>query len=274
MTVDDFNIYALITILIWSIAFVVLSFNVLQSFFLKKENKTLEIIYNSLSGIGFLVLSYFTVLLWIKLERPPMRTTGETRLWYSIFVILISYTVYIKWKYKAILGGGLLFSIVFLLINIIKPEAMSKTLAPALQSNWFIPHVIVYILSYAILGLSWFVAILGLIPKLNKNLKGKELIIADNLVYIGFGFLTLGLVFGAFWAKEAWGHYWTWDPKETWAMITWLAYLLYIHYRLNSKHTKEKALWILVIAFALLIICWFGINYMAVGSNSVHTYSS
>jgi ABC-type transport system involved in cytochrome c biogenesis permease subunit len=92
-------------------------------------------------------------------------------------------------------------------------------------------------------------------------------------VYIGFGFLTLGLVFGAFWAKEAWGHYWTWDPKETWAMITWLAYLLYIHYRLVNKKDTDKALWILVVAFVLLLVCWFGINYLAIGESSVHTYS-
>ena len=122
--------------------------------------------------------------------------------------------------------------------------------------------------------MSWFVAILGLISRIKSKWKGKEFIIADNLVYIGFGFLTLGLVFGAFWAKEAWGHYWTWDPKETWAMITWMAYLLYIHFRLNHIKDNNKALWILVVSFVLLIICWFGINYLAVADTSVHTYSN
>ena len=56
--------------------------------------------------------------------------------------------------------------------------------------------------------------------------------LCDNLVYVGMAFLTIGMLFGALWAKEAWGHYWNWDPKETWAAATWLGYLIYIHYRL------------------------------------------
>lgn len=63
----------------------------------------------------------------------------------------------------------------------------------------------------------------------------------DNLVYIGTAFLTLGLLFGALWAKEAWGHYWTWDPKETWAFLTWIGYILYIHYRFYHPREEKKS---------------------------------
>lgn len=264
----------MIIIGLWGLAIILLSYDVLREFFYKRETKIMKLIYQFLAIAGFGLMVFYTVSLWIELERPPMRTTGETRLWFSIFVLIISFIIFKTWKYKVLLGGGLFFSILFLIINFTNPEALNKTMAPVLQSDWFIPHVIVYMLSYAILGMSWFVAVLALIPKIKSNWKGKEFTIADNLVYIGFGFLTLGLVFGAFWAKEAWGHYWTWDPKETWAMITWMAYLLYIHYRLKHKEDTNKALWILVIAFILLIICWFGINYLAEGTNSVHTYSN
>ena len=103
---------------------------------------------------------------------------------------------------------------------------------------------------------------------------GKDLLkIADNIVYIGFSFLTLGLVFGALWAKEAWGHYWTWDPKETWAFITWLGYLIYIHLRINKPNSVNTPLWILALAFVFLLIAWFGINYLPSAQNSVHVYS-
>ncbi|MBR3727052.1 MAG: cytochrome c biogenesis protein CcsA, partial [Prevotella sp.] len=73
--------------------------------------------------------------------------------------------------------------------------------------------------------------------------------------------------------KEAWGHYWSWDPKETWAAITWFSYLVYIHYRRLSGHHPRVALWPLLATFALLQMCWWGINYLpSAQGNSMHTY--
>src|SRR3712207_9199725 len=87
-------------------------------------------------------------------------------------------------------------------------------------------------------------------------------------------FLTIGMLFGALWPKEAWGPYWSWDPKETWAAAPWLAYLVYIHYRLNRQSTAKVALWILLINFVLLQMCWWGINYLpSAQGTSVHTYN-
>ena len=144
---------------------------------------------------------------------------------------------------------------------------------PALQSPWFVPHVIVYIFSYALLAASSLVAVKGLYQLYFREFETKTLHLADNLVYIGFSFLTLGLLFGALWAKEAWGHYWTWDPKETWAFLTWLAYLIYMHFRTFQPKTTKAPLWMLSLAFIVLMICWFGINYLPSAQNSVHVYS-
>ena len=142
----------------------------------------------------------------------------------------------------------------------------TKTLVPALQSPWFAPHVFVYIFAYALLGVAVVIAWWKL---------------ADDLVYISLAFLTIGMLFGALWAKEAWGHYWSWDPKETWAAITWIAYLVYIHYRLMSKAksqqpgAKRLAFWMLITSFVLLQMCWWGINYLpSAQGSSVHTYST
>ena len=86
--------------------------------------------------------------------------------------------------------------------------------------------------------------------------------------------MTLGLLSGALWAKEAWGHYWSWDPKETWAAITWFCYLSYIHYRLHRKTSYSIALIMLLISFLLLQMAWYGINYLPSAQGvSVHTYS-
>src|SRR5690606_4825622 len=120
-------------------------------------------------------------------------------------------------------------ALLFLGINYAKPDIHNKALMPALQSIWFIPHVIVYILGYAFLGFATVLGITGLLHMKKKQETSKTLAEAENLVYIGYGFITFGLLFGALWAKEAWGHYWTWDPKETWALLTWGVYLVWIH---------------------------------------------
>ena len=227
---------------------------------------------DGLALLGILIFGAFIVGLWIGQERPPLRTMGETRLWYSFFLSLIGYITYKHWKYNWILGFSMLVACVFVIINIVKPEIHSTNLMPALQSYWFVPHVTVYILSYSMLGAATIAAVMQLV-KLNKNKADEGLYdFMDNIVYVGFGFLMLGLLMGALWAKEAWGHYWSWDPKETWAFVTCAAYLIYIHMRLQSKHPKFT-LWMLPVAFILLMITWIGVNYLPAAQNSVHVYS-
>jgi ABC-type transport system involved in cytochrome c biogenesis permease subunit len=127
--------------------------------------------------------------------------------------------------------------------------------------------------AYAILGVSAVMSIYLLWTK-KYNKSDKEIAICDNLVNVGVSFMTLGMLAGALWAKEAWGHYWSWDPKETWAAISWFSYLTYIHVRVGfPKHTKVP-LWMLVISFVLLQMCWWGINYLpSAAGTSVHTYN-
>jgi ABC-type transport system involved in cytochrome c biogenesis permease subunit len=153
---------------------------------------------------------------------------------------------------------------------------------PALQSPWFAPHVIVYMFAYALFGAATVMALYllwrsrgsGTFRGTSYDLQG-EMLITDNLVDVGYCFMTLGMLFGALWAKEAWGHYWAWDPKETWAAVTWFAYLVYIHVRNVSPQTDKPSLYILLISFLLLQMCWWGINYLPSAQGvSVHTYSS
>jgi len=102
--------------------------------------------------LGLAIFFSFIIGMWISLERPPMRTMGETRLWYSFFLPLAGLITYARWKYKWILSFSCILSLVFICINIFKPEIHNKTLMPALQSPWFAPHVIVYMFAYAMLG--------------------------------------------------------------------------------------------------------------------------
>lgn len=264
----QFPVFAITSSVFWIAGLIFISVG-----YLNKKKKTFENIGISLSILGILVFSSFITLLWINLERPPMRTLGETRLWSTLFLSVLSLIVYLRWRFILIYGFGLFMALIFLIINIVHPEIHDKALMPALQSPWFVPHVIVYILSYAFLGLSCLIGMYGLIALQMNKFEEKIIIIGDNMVYLGFALLTCGLLFGALWAKEAWGHYWTWDPKETWAFLTWLAYLLYLHYRHYHPQKIKTHLWILSISFIVLLICWFGINYLPSAQNSIHVYS-
>lgn len=224
------------------------------------------------SLMGSMIFFAYIVGMWIALERPPMRTMGETRLWYSFFLSIAGAAVFIRWKYKWILSFSTMMSVVFICINLFKPEIHSKSLMPALQSVWFVPHVIVYMFAYAMMGAVTLFAIYLWIRSSRKEPTVEEMGVCDNLVRIGWAFLSLGMVMGALWAKEAWGDYWTWDPKETWAAATWLGYLLYLHLRQQVKD-YNLLFAMLIFAFLMLQMCWYGINYLPSAQGaSVHVY--
>ena len=222
----------------------------------------------ALTFLSILVMMAFIVYLWVSLRRPPLKTMGETRLWYSFFALLSGLFTYLRWRYRWILSFSTVLATVFVVINILKPEIHDQSLMPALQSPWFIPHVTVYMFSYSLLGCAFLIAVFGLFKK------GKNMIAAaDTLVYIGTAFLTFGMLSGAIWAKEAWGHYWSWDPKETWALVTWLCYVLYIHLRIMGRVSRQTLCLLLIFSFICLQMCWWGVNYLPSAQDSIHVYN-
>ncbi len=223
----------------------------------------------SIAGVA--IFASFIISFWIHLDRPPMRTMGETRLWYSLFLSSVGYLAYRRWRYPWILTFSSLVAAIFVIINLLKPEIHSKSLMPALQSGWFVPHVTSYILSYAMFGAATIGALIMIVQRRADDAKIFNFV--DNMIYVGYGFLMLGLLMGALWAKDAWGHYWSWDPKETWAFITAAAYLGYIHLRLRgSLSSSYFVLWMVPIAFALLIFTWLGVSLLPAASGSIHVY--
>lgn len=221
----------------------------------------------ALSTGGIIVLAAFIAAFWAGLHRPPMRTLGETRLWYAFFMMISGLLVFARWKYRWIMLFSALPAIVFMTMNVLKPEIHDMTLMPALQSGWFVPHVTVYMMSYSLMGCAAILACAGLIRK-----TGEYIDTADSLMYIGTAFLTLGMLSGALWAKEAWGMYWNWDPKETWAAITWCLCLLYIHLRLYRRGNTGTAYILLILIFIGLQMCWYGVNWLPASGESMHVY--
>ena len=205
----------------------------------------------------------------------------------------------------AITTPSALFTNAFATFTLPKEMQGSSSLVPALQSNWLMMHVSVMILSYAALILGSLLSIAFLIITIKKNdvrnsdgvrtttaqfnlessnssynlnqmtKENKRNSIAsmlDNLSYrilgIGFPFLTIGILSGAVWANEAWGSYWSWDPKETWALLTWLIYAIYLHTRLNKGWEGQKPAIIASLGFIVTWICYLGVNLIGEGLHS------
>ena len=220
--------------------------------------------------LAILGMGGFIALLWATLKRPPMRTMGETRLWYSFFLLVAGLFTYWRWKYRWIMPFSTVLAGVFIIINCVKPEIHDQTLMPALQSVWFVPHVSVYMFSYSLLGCATLLSIVALVRK-NWEMD----LVIEKLLYAGLAFLTMGMLTGALWAKEAWGAYWSWDAKEAWAAVTWGLYLIALHAAPGGMNISRK--WILhtaiLLGFLALQMCWYGINYLPSAETSIHTYN-
>lgn len=179
-----------------------------------------------------------------------------------------------QWLYRWLIPSAIVAWAFFLLANVLKPYFQTQTLNPSLQSNWFIPHVATYILSYTFLFAATLLSVRLLIRSKQNHLSVvAQLGSVDNLVHIGSGLFLAGLLMGALWAKQAWGDYWTWDVKESWAFVTVSTCLVFIQLRSIRKKPNRRHLWLVVLAFIFLLITWKGVNYLPGAVNSLHTYS-
>jgi cytochrome c-type biogenesis protein CcsB len=156
----------------------------------------------------------------------------------------------------------------FLLDHTIKP------LIPALQSNWLVAHVITCFLGYAGFAVSFVAAVVLLLARGSHRLVDHlpRVQILDEIVYrsilVGFPLLTVGIITGAAWADYAWGSYWSWDPKETWSLITWLVYSAFLHARLARGWSGQRSALLSVLGFAAVLFTYFGVNYLP----GLHSY--
>jgi cytochrome c-type biogenesis protein CcsB len=144
---------------------------------------------------------------------------------------------------------------------------------PALRSNWLTFHVFTAFLGYggfavaALTGAGYLIA--------SRNGSKAQTDITEALdaataktISFGFLFLTVGIISGAVWANSAWGTYWSWDPKETWSLITWFIYAVFLHCRFMRGWKGKRAAWISIIGFASVIFTYYGVNFLLSGYHS------
>jgi len=152
-------------------------------------------------------------------------------------------------------------------------------LMPALQSSWLGFHVSTAIIAYGSFGVAFGVSMVYIFEhKLQSSTfasahfpEKKTLdLINYRAVSLGFLFLTLCMITGAIWAKRAWGSYWSWDPKETWSLITWIIYSIYLHLRLNKGWEGKKTAVFAAVGFICVIFTYIGVNTLLSG---LHSYA-
>jgi cytochrome c-type biogenesis protein CcsB len=150
-----------------------------------------------------------------------------------------------------------------------------KPLMPALKSNWLLVHVVTCFLGYAAFALAFGTAMLYLIQERRPRSSLPPLPVLDGLIYrttvLGFLLLTLGIVTGAVWAETAWGRYWSWDPKETWSLITWFIYAALLHARLLKGWHGRRIAWLAVLGFMAVLFTYFGVSFLLTGLHSYLT---
>jgi cytochrome c-type biogenesis protein CcsB len=153
-----------------------------------------------------------------------------------------------------------------------------EPLFPALKSNWLTAHVLVCFIAYAAFAASAVLSA-AYLWKLRTGDRGFARVlppatVLDEVAYqavgLGFPMLTMGIFFGAVWANVAWGTYWSWDPKETWSLVTWLVYATYLHARLVRGWRGPKAALLSILGFAAVLFTYFGVNYLLSG---LHSYA-
>lgn len=216
---------------------------------------------------------------WLEAGRPPFKSLFESLVFLS-FCIAAIYLLHERVHRTRVFGfAAAVGAFGVMLFALTKWDAEIVKLPPALQSGWFVPHVVVYFLGYAAMFLAAAFSVFQLFkPTLSLRagtvLRGE--ISIEDLAYettrFGFVLLTFGLLVGAVWAKSAWGDYWVWDPKENWALVSWLIYASYLHLRHVKSWRGKRAAWLSIAGFAAMMFTYLGMELLPTAAESVHVY--
>ena len=225
------------------------------------------------------------LLRWVESYRMGIGHAPLSNLYESL--VFFAWTagivyLFIEFKYKNALVGAFVTPIAFLAMAYasMSPNISDRIqpLVPALKSNWLIAHVATCFFGYAAFAIAFGTSIMYLIkaraPDKPDGIIGHmpKLGVLDELthrmVLFGFLFLTVGIITGAVWANSAWGSYWSWDPKETWSLITWFIYATLLHARLMRGWQGKQIAYLSLVGFAAVLFTYFGVNLLP----GLHSY--
>ena len=261
-----------------------------------------NLIFKVSRGVVILSNLLFSITLlarWIGEGYFPLSNLYESLIFLCWSISTIQLLVETKTQSRLI--GAISTPLLFLISgfsSLTLPVEMQKALplVPSLQSNWLMMHVSMMMVSYATLIVGSLLSILylafvvftkketALLVEVSSNSLNSSSIKSSSsskisllqtvdiwsyrIIGLGFPFLTIGIISGAVWANEAWGSYWSWDPKETWALITWLTFAIYLHARLIKGWQGQKAALVGSCGFFVIWICYLGVNFLGKGLHS------
>ena len=235
--------------------------------------------------VGFVGNTLGILMRWIESYQmgyghAPFSNMYESLVFFSWTVAALY--IFVEFKYRERIIGVFATPLIFLAIAYasLSPSIVDRItpLIPALKSNWLIAHVITCFLGYAGFAVAFGFSIMYLIkptdPKagaLSARLPSLAIIdeLTHQMVMFGFLFLSIGIITGAVWANSAWGTYWSWDPKETWSLITWLIYATLLHLRMMRGWSGKQIAWVSIVGFMAVLFTYFGVNLLP----GLHSYA-
>lgn len=231
----------------------------------KREVKVLDIALPILLVVSFLALTFGLVLRWIISGNVPMSNGYESMLTVAWFVMLIA--IFMQFRIRLVMVFGFLLSGFFLLVSHINQmDPAIGQMMPVLNSPLLSMHVSIIMMSYALLSLTFICGFMGICMRSH----GEELqALSRVFLYPALTCMGFGIFIGAIWANVSWGNYWSWDSKETWALITFMIYAVVVHTQSLPIFRKPLVYHIYItLAFLSIAMTYFGVNYFLTGMHS------
>lgn len=252
---------------------IILSLIIQIVYLLMNKERKADPISHFVLAVSFILLLIYTVLRSMAIDFIAITNTYEA-LFVFVEIILFVLVVYRfgtgKDANPFIIFGLTLIALV--LLAIASSPLISDELnppMPALQSYWLIFHIILAFIGEAFFAMAFISSIYFLLVKDDEKKKKADRITYISIIIGYFLYTAGGLIFGAIWANVAWGRYWGWDPKETWALVTFLVYTVYLHLRLIAKVNHKVTSIVSIAGFLFAIFTFFGVNYLL---SSLHSY--
>lgn len=240
--------------------------------------KALSLLATILTWAAFATHTAAIILRWlaayqIGADHAPFSNLFESLVFFGWTLALIYLIIELRTKLKPI-GAFAMPLAFFAMLYALKLDPAIKPLLPALKSNWLIAHVITCFLGYAGFGVSASLSLMYLVTGKGQSPSERRFLVLDDLIYqtvvVGFILLTAGIVTGSIWANSAWGTYWSWDPKETWSLVTWLVYAALLHSRYMRGWQGARVAIFSLVGFICVLFTYFGVNLLLSG---LHSYA-
>jgi cytochrome c-type biogenesis protein CcsB len=228
-------------------------------------------------SLGVLALTAYMGLRWAEADRAPFSNMFESLVLFAWTIPLVFLVMRARGRVLAVLAPPTaLLSALLLIYASAFLSSDIQPLMPALRSNWLAFHVMACLIGYGSFAVSCIAAIGYLIisrtsSKVSPETQDLLEAVMSKTAAFGFLFLSVGIAMGAVWANVAWGTYWSWDPKETWSLITALIYAIFLHGRYLRGWQGKRMAWIAIIGFISVLITYVGVNYLMKG---LHSYAS